>query len=95
MPDIEEVYQVYRDRELVVIGVDIREGEPEVKRYVERGRFSWIFLLDSQGEVTGQYSIAAIPTSFFLDREGIVRSVVIGGMTIERMVEQIKPLLDK
>ena len=42
--------------------------------------------MDSTGEVARNYQIAAIPTSFFIDREGIIRAVNIGAMT-KRAIE--------
>ncbi len=86
MPDIEAVYQEYKDKGVVVIGVDILEPEDVVRQFVEQGGYSWIFVLDTSGEVAANYEIAAIPTSFFIDREGIIQAVNIGAMT-ERAIE--------
>lgn len=81
MPEIEAVHQKYKDKGVVVIGVDIGEPESNVRQYVEQGGFSWTFVLDTTGEVSRDYQVVAIPASFFLDREGIIRAVNIGAMT--------------
>lgn len=81
MPEIEAVYQEYKNKDVVVIGVDIMEPEDVVHRFVEQGGYSWIFVLDTSGEVAANYRVTAIPTSFFIDREGIIQTVNIGGMT--------------
>ncbi len=85
MPEIEAVYQEYKDKGVVVIGVDILEPEDVVRQFVEQGGYSWIFVLDTSGEVAANYEIAAIPTSFFIDREGIIQAVNIGAMTKRAM----------
>ncbi len=85
MPEIEAVYQEYKDRGVVVIGVDILEPEDVVRQFVEQGGYSWTFVLDTSGEVAGNYEIAAIPTSLFIDREGIIQAVKIGAMTKRAM----------
>lgn len=85
MPEMEAVYQEYKDKGVVMIGVDIRETKEEVLQYVQEGGYSWIFVLDTTGEVTTNYKIQAIPTSFFLDREGTIRAVNIGAMTKRTM----------
>lgn len=85
MPEMEAVYQEYKDKGVVVIGVDIKEAEEEVRQYVQQGGYSWTFVLDTTGEVTANYRIAAIPTSFFIDREGIIQAVNIGAMTKRAM----------
>ncbi len=74
---------------MVVIGVDIAEPESTVRRYVQQGGFSWTFVLDSTGEVARDYQIAAIPTSFFLDRYGVIRAVNIGAMTKRAMESRL------
>ncbi len=85
MPEIEAVYQEYKDKNVVVVGVDILETEDKVRQFVERGGYSWIFVIDTTGEVTNNYGIAAIPTSFFIDRDGIIKAVNIGAMTKRAM----------
>lgn len=81
MPEIEAVYQEYKDKNVVVIGVDILESEDDVRQFVQQGGYSWTFVIDTTGEVANNYKIAAIPTSFFIDSEGIIRAVNIGAMT--------------
>ncbi|MDP2729935.1 MAG: TlpA disulfide reductase family protein [Dehalococcoidales bacterium] len=83
MPEIEAAYQKYREAGVMVIGVDIAEPKSVVRQYVEEGGFSWTFVLDSTGEVSRDYQVVEIPTSFFLDREGIIRTVSIGAMRRE------------
>ena len=93
MPEIEAVYQEYKSKDVVVIGVDILVwemlkgyDESDVRQYVQQGGFSWTFVLDTTGDVTANYEVIAIPTSFFIDREGIIRAVNIGAMT-KRAIE--------
>ncbi len=85
MPEIEAVYQEYKDKGVVVIGVDILEPEDVVRQYVQQGGYSWTFVLDTSGEMAGNYKVTAIPTSFFIDREGIIQAVNIGAMTKRAM----------
>jgi peroxiredoxin len=81
MPAIEALYQQYEDKDVVVLGVDILETEGEVRQFVEEGGYSWTFVMDTTGEVTNSYQVVAIPTSFFIDKEGIIRAVSVGAMT--------------
>lgn len=85
MPEIEAVHQEYKDKGVVVLGVDISEPASTVRQYIQQGGFSWTIVLDSIGEVARDYQIAAIPTSFFIDQEGIIRAVNIGAMTKRAM----------
>ncbi len=89
MPEIEAVYQEYKDKGVVVIGVDIQEAEREVLNFVQQGGYSWAFVLDTSGVVAANYNITAIPTSFFIDGEGIIRAVKIGAMTKRAMENKL------
>ncbi len=92
MPEIEAIYQEYKSKDVVVIGVDLLVSEilkgydeNDVLQFVQQGGYSWIFVLDTSGEVSANYKITAIPTSFFIDREGIIQAVNIGAMTKRAM----------
>lgn len=89
MPEIEAVYQDFKGKDVVIIGVDLLESPDEVRRFVEQGDYNWIFVIDTTGEVGNSYEVTAIPTSFFLDREGVIRAINTGAMskkTIENML---------
>jgi peroxiredoxin len=49
--------------------------------------------LDRDGTVSRQYLLRALPSTFFIDREGVIRKVIIGGpmseATIRTAVEEI------
>jgi hypothetical protein len=66
-------------------GIDVRETKEEVLQYVQANGYNWTFVLDSTGAVTGTYKVPAIPTSFFINREGIIQTVNIGPMTKRAM----------
>ena len=96
MPEIEAIYQEYQDKDVVVIGVDILVSEiakgydeSEVRQFVQQGGYSWTFVLDTTGEVTRNYAITAIPTSFFVDKEGVIRAVNVGAMTKRAMESKL------
>ncbi len=69
-----------------LLDAHLLESEDEVGQFVQQGGYSWTFVIDTTGEVTASYNITAIPTSFFIDREGIIRAVNIGATT-KRAVE--------
>jgi peroxiredoxin len=84
MPQIEAVYQEYKDRDVIVIGVHVIgkffEPEDKIRQFVQEGGYNWTFVTDTTGLVAVNYGVFAIPTSFFIDSEGIIRAVKIGEM---------------
>lgn len=89
MPEIEAIHQEYKGQGVVVIGVDLMETEDEVLQLVQRGGFSWTFVIDTTGEVGRSYGVTAIPTSFFLDKDGVIRAISIGAMTKRQMESRL------
>ncbi len=89
MPEIEALYREYQDQGVVVIGVDIAEPEDMVRKYLRRGGYSWNFVLDTTGKVSNDFRVTSLPTSFFLDRTGVVRAIGVGGMTKRNMESKL------
>lgn len=80
MPRIQDFYRRFADR-VVVLGIDVGESRDQVKRFVENGGFSWTFLLDADAKVTERYAVFAIPTTFFLDGEGVIKAKYMGPLS--------------
>lgn len=84
MPHIEEFVRRYRGQ-IEVLGVDVGEPPELVKAFLEKNPYSWRFLLDSDGRVMERYMAFAIPTSYFIDGEGVIRAAYTGSMTPEQL----------
>lgn len=96
MPDMEEAYQEYVSRGLTILAVNstVQDKPVQVRAFVEDNRLSFPVLMDAIGNVTEAYQISALPTSFFVDRDGIIQEVVIGGPMPEALLrERIEKLL--
>ncbi|MDY6912410.1 MAG: TlpA disulfide reductase family protein [Chloroflexota bacterium] len=85
MPDIEAIYQEYKDRDVEVIGVDLVKKPDSVRQLVQEGGYNWTFAIDSTGEVANTYLVAGIPTSVFIDRQGVIHAIRIGAITKSAM----------
>jgi peroxiredoxin len=81
MPALESVHQALRDQGLVVLGVNttFQDGESTARRFVQENALTFPIPLDLTGQMSGRYQLRAMPTTFFVDRRGVIRSVVVGG----------------
>lgn len=95
MPDIEKMYQKYKDKDFVVLAVDLGEDMDTVKSFIEKNNFNFKVLLDSDQSVAEKYSISAIPVSVFIDKKGNVVAKKVGAMTGGEMELYVKMLVDK
>jgi len=81
MPTIEAIYNEYKDQGFVVLAVDMtyQDDADRVPPFVAEQGLTYPILLDETGDVAADYQMLSLPTSFFIDREGIIQDVVIGG----------------
>jgi peroxiredoxin len=87
IPHFEEAYQAYKDEGLVVMGVNFQESAAEVEPFVERLGVTYPILLDESGRVVKEYRAVGLPTSVFIDRDGVIQ-VRHSGYLSEGQLEQ-------
>lgn len=88
MPDIQKYYtEADDDVEILAVNID---PQYDVKKFVREANVTFPVLLDSDDEVNTLYRILTIPTTYFIDEEGIIRSKHLSVMTIEIIREHIK-----
>jgi peroxiredoxin len=97
-PDIDEMYQKYKDQGLVVLAPAIGEDSGTVAGYVKRTDLTFTVGVDETTELAANYRIVGIPTHFFIDRDGVLRVWRIGSMstkTMEKNIEKIMSTADE
>lgn len=95
MPALERIYQRYRSRGLVVIGVSQDRQESNARTFLERTRVSFPVMHDADHSVAGRYRPPTMPSSYVIDRQGVVRHVHAGFRSgdARRLEAQIRELL--
>jgi cytochrome c biogenesis protein CcmG, thiol:disulfide interchange protein DsbE len=94
MPNIEKVYQEHQDRDVTVLAVNQGETADEVRGYADLYHLHFTLLLDGNMEVGHLYRVQALPTTFFIDRSGIIHEIHIGGPMSPQFIEgRIQSLL--
>jgi peroxiredoxin len=94
MPAMQELYEQYRDRGLVILAIDMEEDLRPVRRWIDQGGYTFTFLLDSEGEQVKRYNINASPTSYFVARDGVIRDLKLGALSRGEMQTRVEKLLD-
>lgn len=98
MPTLNEVHQTYRNDGLVVLAVNstIQDSESAARAFAAEHQLDFPILLDHDGVVSNQYQLQSLPTTFFIDRNGIITSIIPGGpMSLSLIKSKIIPLLSK
>jgi cytochrome c biogenesis protein CcmG/thiol:disulfide interchange protein DsbE len=68
----------YADDGLVIVGVLMHDPPEPARTFVEEFEATWPTVLDPNGVIREAYRTLARPTSFFIDRDGVLRSIQIG-----------------
>ena len=92
MPEIEKIYQETKDSDLVIVAIEIGEPLSTVKPFINNNKYNFKVLLDLDQSVATKYGISAIPTSYFIDKNGNIVSKNVGAMDIDQMKASIKAL---
>jgi cytochrome c biogenesis protein CcmG, thiol:disulfide interchange protein DsbE len=69
-PLLESVWQRYRERGLVVLGVDINDLRGDARRFARQNKMSYPLVYDGPGETTTRYGLTGVPETFFVARNG-------------------------
>ncbi len=89
MPAIEKAYHRYKDAGLIVIGLNMtsQDSESDVRAFVEELGLTFPIVLDRDGSVRDRYQLLGLPSTYFIDQSGIIRSVVVGGPMSEATIQ--------
>jgi len=88
MPAIEKVYNDYKDEGFIVLAVNMtyQDTFANIAPFIDEYGLTFPILLDETSQVGTAYQLRSLPSSFFIDREGIISEVVIGGPMAEALL---------
>jgi len=78
MPVLERLHRERAGRGLVVIGINVREGMPTVRRYARELDLTFPLVLDTTGAINSLYGVVGLPTTFVIDRDGRAVALAVG-----------------
>lgn len=76
-----------------ILSVNSQEDKSVVASFIGRGGYAVPVLLDTEGAVGRAYGIQTLPTSFFVDGEGVIREIYVGIMSQQMIKEKSEQLL--
>ncbi len=87
MPYIQAVYDEWSDKGLVVLAINVGESPSQVEKFMESQHLSLLVLLDTKRAAAQEYNIRGIPTTFFIDKDGIIQDKIIGAFRNKAQIE--------
>ena len=97
--ELEAMYQKYRSQGIVFLGVDIETDTWEdAREFLKEFAITYLAIRDEKGEIARKYQMFGLPTTYFIDKDGIVRSKFVGAFLgpegvkeLERRIRLILP----
>lgn len=75
MPYFVDLYNRNNDKSLVIIAVNLDETQEKLTGFIEKlnTNIPFFILHDKDSKIAGEYKIETMPTSYVIDKKGIVR----------------------
>lgn len=97
-PHMDQLYREYAQRGLVVLGVSVDEDASAMRRFLEAVPVSFPTVRDRDQKLVALADVPTMPTSFLVDRKGLVRARHTGFQgeeTMGKLRAEIEALLDE
>lgn len=95
MPDLQHLYQSYKSKNVVVLGVDQGESAQRVSAFAQSLGIHYPILLDEQQQYGRVYAALGLPTTIVVSPQGTVVRGFDGPLSYPQMVAAVTPLLGK
>jgi peroxiredoxin len=92
MPAFQQASVQYNGR-ATILGVNQGEAAKNVADFATEYRITYPLLLDTDSQISQLYEVRGLPTTLFIDANGIVREVVIGAVTEAVLQDRLESLL--
>lgn len=76
-----------------IITISSQEDKSAVSSFINRGAYTVDVLLDEAGEATEAYKARNLPTTYFIDKHGIVRDIFVGTLSKAMLIKKAEKIL--
>jgi len=95
MPELEKLWQDYHQGDVMLLGVDQGESASTVDQFArEVVGVHFPLVLDTRLAVSARYGVRALPTTFFIDAQGRIQDIKVGGpMDMAMLLDGVNKIL--
>jgi cytochrome c biogenesis protein CcmG, thiol:disulfide interchange protein DsbE len=82
VPYLERVYRGFdAGGQFTLLGINQSDPRDDIRTFGNQYHVTYPLLFDAGGNVNLQYGVTAIPSTYFIDSQGVVRSVIVQPLT--------------
>ena len=95
IPSLGRLQAAFSEDDLVVLSVDIGESKEDIKKFLQQIPADFPVMIDPEGTTVKPWNVIAYPTTFVIDRSGIIRLAYYGGLEwdMPEIIEQLQTLV--
>jgi len=93
MPTLEAYYQAHSEEGFLIIAIESGESPSEVSDFVEEYAISFPVWIDRDGIALDAFSNLNLPSSYVIDRNGMIRLMWTGEISMAMLDKFVTPLL--
>jgi thiol-disulfide isomerase/thioredoxin len=88
MPAMQRVHEEYQDQGLVILGINAANQDQmaDAIDFAEQNGLTFPIIFDTGGRATLDYQVRSLPTTFFIDRKGLIQEIIVGGPISEALL---------
>ena len=94
MPEVQKIYQAYKNQGFVVLAVDVGESAGRARKYRDAHSLTFPILNDDNSDVSSKYHVTGFPTHFFVDPSGVIASVNVGTLNYAGLNTMVRAMLN-
>lgn len=97
MPSLQKLSNSLKDKKFVVLAVGLDQDQEQIRSFINSERYAFKVLLDPESRAARIYNVTLYPTSFILDKKGVIKHKVVGATdwTDVKVVKELKKLADE
>jgi len=81
MPAFQQASREFLDTDLQIIAINAtsQDSITEVRQFIEQNEITFPIPMDQTGSTSNDYLVHSLPTTYFIDRKGVIVDLIIGG----------------
>lgn len=85
MPDLQKLQETYKDKDLLILAVNVGETKEKVQTFIEDHELKLTVLLDKDSSIANNYGLSSFPSTLAVSKKGEVVVGHTGMLTYEQM----------
>lgn len=94
MPDLQLLYEKYKDDDFIVLAINVQESAEKAGGYLEEAGIDLPVLLDKDSRIAALYGATSIPLTIAVNKDGVAVTGYRGKLTLDQMETMYKMLVE-